>query len=136
VLYFGIRKHCVSFYENDEDEETSGVEMVECVDCEGVDSNGLRYRYPTFPGSTRRILSANRNSEFSEIIWKRTLMHGCGCRMILRRSNCDLWRIRMWRWKARVRAASPTTTRWTTGTTDDCGGGTDSTTKPDREEVF
>jgi hypothetical protein len=43
----------------------------------------------------------------------------------------------MWRWKAwvTIAAASPTTMKWTTGTTDDCGG-TDSTTRPDGEDVF
>jgi hypothetical protein len=29
-----------------------------------------------------------------------------------------------------------TTTRWMTGTTDDCGGGTDSSTRPYGEELF
>jgi hypothetical protein len=39
ALHFGIRRHCVPFYDNEESGEPSGVEMIESVGCEGMDTN-------------------------------------------------------------------------------------------------
>jgi hypothetical protein len=46
MLSIGRRKHCVSFYDNEETEEPSEVEMTQGIDCEGVDTTGLRYPKP------------------------------------------------------------------------------------------
>jgi hypothetical protein len=44
ALHFGIRKHCVPYYDNEEAEEPSGVEMIQSIDC--GDTNRLRYKNP------------------------------------------------------------------------------------------
>jgi hypothetical protein len=50
ALHFGIRKHCVPFYVNDEADEPSGVEMVKSIDYDGAATNGLRYEKPDITG--------------------------------------------------------------------------------------
>ncbi len=50
ALHYGIRKHCVPFYASDETDEPSGVEMVESIDYDGADTNGLRYQKPNITG--------------------------------------------------------------------------------------
>jgi hypothetical protein len=52
ALHFGIRKNSIPFYANDDDEEPSGVEMIESIDYEGdgEDINTLRYARPDISG--------------------------------------------------------------------------------------
>jgi hypothetical protein len=49
-LHFGIRQLSVPYYDNEEAKEPSGVEMIQSIDCEGVDTSELRYKKPITSG--------------------------------------------------------------------------------------
>jgi hypothetical protein len=48
ALHFGIRKHCVPYYDSEDADEPSEVEMIQSIDCEGggLDVGGVRYGKP------------------------------------------------------------------------------------------
>jgi hypothetical protein len=50
VQHFGIRQLSAPYYDNEEAKEPSGVEMIQSIDCEGVDTSELRYKKPITSG--------------------------------------------------------------------------------------